>query len=150
MEDIEAIISKPLNGISLEEFIGGSGHFGRNSLALERMFLAFEKNQLLISFRERCAGGENAFTGTQTLRVGLDGAYRKSTLSDGIYFAAGKWVWSDEMELEVRYQEAVGAGIIRLTFDESGLKLSVRSQMPEELDITKRNVTTLTGSLESI
>ena len=54
------------------------------------------------------------------------------------------------MELEVRYQEAVGAGIIRLTFDESGLKLSVRSQMPEELDITKRNVTTLTGSLESI
>ena len=55
-----------------------------------------------------------------------------------------------EMELEVRFQEALGAAMIRVTFDETNLKLSVRSQMPEELDITKRNVTTLTGSLESI
>ena len=137
-------------GISLEEFIGGAGHFVRDSLALESMFFTIEKNQLLISFSERNTVQEHTSPLTQTLCVGLDGEYRKSTLADGVYFAAGKWVWSDEMELEVRYQEAVGAGIIRLTFDESGLKLSVRSQMPEELDITKRNVTTLTGSLESI
>ena len=136
-------------GISFEEFIGGEGHFGHDDLSLETMEFAFEENQLLISFRERCAGGENAFAGTQTLRVGLDGAYRKSTLSDGIYFAAGKWVWSDEMELEVRFQEALGAAIIRVTFDETNLKLSVRSQMPEELDITKRVVQTLTGRLEN-
>ena len=136
-------------GISFEEFIGGEGHFGHDDLSLETMEFAFEENQLLISFRERCAGGENAFAGTQTLRVGLDGKYRKSKLSDGNYFAAGKWVWSDEMELEVRFQEALGAAIIRVTFDETNLKLSVRSQMPEELDITKRVVQTLTGRLEN-
>ena len=66
-------------------------------------------------------------------------------MTDGIYYSAGKWVWSDEMELEVRFQEALGAAMIRLTFDETGLKLTVRSQMPEELDITRRRVFSLLG-----
>ena len=35
--------------------------------------------------------------------------------------------------------------MIRLTFDETGLKLTVRSQMPEELDITRRRVFSLLG-----
>ena len=138
------------DGISFEEFIGGEGHFGHSPLALENMLFTFEENQLVIAFRERSTAKEHASDRTQTLRVGLDGAYRKSTLSDGIYFAAGKWVWADEMELEVRYQEALGAAMIRLTFDESGLTLFVRSQMPEELDITRRMVSTLKGRQEGI
>ena len=148
-------------GISLEEFIGGEGHFGHDDLTLESMAFSFDSNQLLVSFTElyapkKGAKGVSVLTGTgqnppgkltQTLAVGLDGAYRQNTLTDGIYFACGKWVWSDEMELEVRFQEALGAAIIRLTFDESTMKLSVHSQMPEELDITKRTVFTLQGSL---
>ena len=132
--------------ISFEKFIGGEGHFGRDSWSLQTVSFAFDQNTLLITFVQKPVPAGTPDTLTQTLTIGLDGEYRRSVLSDGTYFAAGRWVWSDEMELEVRFQEALGAAVIRLTFDEAALTLSVRSQMPEELDITKREVKTLHGS----
>ena len=96
--------------------------------------------------REKKAGKGSL---TQTLNIGLDGKYRKSIFRTASISLPANGSWSDEMELEVRYQEALGAAMIRVTFDETNLKLSVRSQMPEELDITKRVVQTLTGRLEN-
>ncbi len=168
----EAFTIENPSGISFEEFIGGEGHFGHDGLTLESMSFSFENNQLLMTFTERNMHRNESVnspklqedseklpkkdtckeipeTVTQTLAVGLDGEYRITTLTDGIYFASGKWVWSDEMELEVRFQEALGAAVIRLNFNESALTLSVHSQMPEELDITKRTVHTLKGTLSS-
>ena len=133
--------------VSFEEFVGGEGHFGRDDLVLESMSFSFVKNQLLITFQEsqEQEGGTSQLT--QTLAVGLDGDYRKSVLSDGVYFSSGKWVWSDELELEIRFQEALGAALIRVTFRENRLKMTVRSQIPEEIDLTLRALHTLTGQL---
>ncbi len=141
--------------ISLEEYIGGDGHFGHDSYVLETLSFAFEERALLITFTQRqektdssslsASRQDETMKLSQTLKIGLDGKYRKSILTDGIYFSAGKWVWSDEMELEVRYQEALSAAIIRLVFDETTLTLTVRSQIPEEIDITKRKVKKLCG-----
>ena len=143
------------DGISFEEFIGGEGHFGHVGYTLLAMSFSFDENVLQITFTQdgqKQDGGDGSSCKpdgtaqlTQTLHVGLDGEYRQSRLTDGIYYSAGKWVWSDEMELEVRFQEALGAAMIRLTFDETGLRLTVRSQMPEELDITRRRVFSLLG-----
>ena len=132
-------------GISFEEFIGGEGHFGHDDLALQAMSFSFERDRLLITFRQRHTGDDASGEVTETMVIGLDGRYQKTKLTDGVYFACGKWVWSDEMELEVRFREALGAAIVRVTFDECELKLSVHSQIPEELDITKRSVHALTG-----
>lgn len=134
-------------GISFEEFIGGEGHFGHDDYDLQTVEFSFAKNQLLIMFTQKNTKEGSSGELTQTMEVGLDGRYRENRLSDGVYFACGKWVWSDEMELEIRFQEALGAAIVRVIFDESDLKLSVHSQIPEELDITKRTVHTLRGSL---
>ena len=131
--------------ISLEEFIGGEGHFGHSEWSVQTITFEIAQNQLMITYQQKKKDGKGSLT--QTLNIGLDGKYRKSVLSDGTYYAAGKWVLANELELEIRYQEALAAAIIRLTFDETTLRLSVRSQMPEELDITKRKVRTLQGSL---
>ena len=133
------------SGISLEEFIGGEGHFGHSEWSVQTITFEIAQNQLMITYQQKKKDGKGSLT--QTLNIGLDGKYRKSVLSDGTYYAAGKWVLANELELEIRYQEALAAAIIRLTFDETTLRLSVRSQMPEELDITKRKVRTLQGSL---
>lgn len=130
-------------GISLEEFIGGEGHFGFDSLTLSTISFSFHENELLLDFTQ--SDSMEGRDVKQTLTVGLDGEYRKNVLSDGIYFASGKWVWSDEMELEIQFQEALGAAILRLTFDEESLKITVRSQIPEEIDLTARAVRSLTG-----
>ena len=132
-------------GISFEEFIGGEGHFGHDSLVLRNLSISFDQNQLLIRLSETDGEKESV----QILPVGLDGEYRECTLSDGTYYSSGKWVWSDEMELEVRFQEALGAAMIRLTFDDANLKLSVRSQIPEELDLTVREVRMLCGTCQN-
>lgn len=133
-------IDNPLR-VSFEEFIGGEGHFTRNDLVLEKMSFSFDKNQLFITFTQTAEGNEL----TQTLPVGLDGDCRECTLSDGIYYSSGKWAWTDEMELDIRFQEALGSAMIRLIFDDTSLKLSVRSQVPEEVDITCRKYHELSG-----
>ena len=131
--------------VSLEEFIAGEGHFGHDALKLESISFTFDHNQLLLGITQE-TGEHTSEKMTETLRIGLDGEYRASRLSDGIYYSSGKWVWSDEMEFEIRFEEALGAAIVRLTYDRSGVKLSVRSQIPEENDLTKRRIQELTGS----
>lgn len=129
-------------GISMERFIAGEGHFRRDDLVLERVSFAFDEYELRVTFTQR---GKDQKEQVRTLAVGLDGAVRESTLADGTYFASGKWVWTDEMELEVRFQDALGSAIIRLTFDEKNLKIGVHNQMPEENELTKRSVYALSG-----
>lgn len=129
------------SGISFEKFTGGEGHYVHSLLVLEKMSFSFRDNQLIITLTER---GQNSII-EQVLNIGLDGDYRRSQLSDGLYFSSGRWVWADEMELEIRFHEALGAAMIRLNIDESSVKLTVRNQMPEEIDLTSRPLHTLSG-----
>ncbi len=134
-------------GYSLEEFIAGEGHFGHDDLRLRSMSFSFVENVLKIDFDEDKGSQETLRQVRQTLSVGLDGEYRESVLSDGKYFSSGRWTAQDEIELEVRFCEALGAAMIRLSFDGPELKISVRSQIPEENSLTKRNIYELRGRL---
>lgn len=131
--------------VSLEEFIAGEGHFGHDDLVLKTMSFSFTCNQLTVSFDECDEKKSGSECVHQTLKAGLDGNYRESVLADGAYFATARWVAADEMEIEVRFSEALGAAMIRVFFDDSELTLKVRSQIPELNSLTERSVYILDG-----
>ncbi len=133
-------------GFSLEEFIAGEGHFGHDALTLNTIAFAFDRDQLKISFDECNRNRNDTESIRQTLSVGLDGRYRESLLTDGKYYASGRWVSDHEMELEVRFSEALGAAMVQLTFDDSKLRMQVRSQIPEVNFLTKRFIYELCGN----
>ncbi len=130
------------SGISLEEFIGGEGHFGHDDRRLESIEVHFGPGETDLVFEEILKDGSRD---RQKLSVGLDGDLRQSVLSDGIYEASGRWLAVNEMELEVRFYEALGAARIFLRFENDGLTMTAGSQVPEENWITYREATRISG-----
>ena len=123
-------------GTSLEAFIGGEGVFDRWEKVLRTVSLHFTEASLELRATQECM--QTGALEQTVLSVGLDGQYRVSALSGRPYAASGCWTRENEMELEVRCLEAVGAARIRLSFAEDSLRLSVRSTIPEENEITER------------
>ncbi len=155
---------------SVEDFIGGPGYFEKDGLSVKAVTFRFEDNTALLDFELNkkadnaapafqfdpfspagrtlpkgnehliCHDDDPADAVTETLAVGMDGRFRMSHLTRYDAAASGAFTSPSSFEILVRNPETIEPVRIRATFFRGMLNLEAIGCIPEENNMTLRDV----------